>query len=72
MAPSLRAAAPSGRAVVNLTPYNPGPAPIGPAPSEAEIESFSRSLQAAGALVKLRSPRGRGLQAACGQLGRVD
>ena len=68
----LRAAAPSGRAVVNLIPYNPGSASIGPAPSEAETESFSRSLQAAGALVKLRSPRGRGLQAACGQLGRLD
>jgi hypothetical protein len=46
--------------------------PVGPAPSEAEIESFARSLQAVGAFVKLRSPRGRGLQAACGQLGRVD
>jgi 23S rRNA (adenine2503-C2)-methyltransferase len=68
----LRAAAPSGRAVVNLIPYNPGSAPIGPAPSETEIESFTRSLQAAGVFVKLRSPRGRGLQAACGQLGRVD
>jgi 23S rRNA (adenine2503-C2)-methyltransferase len=68
----LRAAAPSGRAVVNLIPYNPGPSPIGPAPSEAEIGSFTRSLQAAGALVKLRSPRGRALMAACGQLGRVD
>lgn len=68
----LRAAAPSGRAVVNLIPYNPGSAPISPAPSEAEIESFTRRLQAAGAFVKLRSPRGRGLQAACGQLGRMD
>lgn len=68
----LRAAAPSGRAVVNLIPYNPGSAPIGPAPSETEIESFTRSLQAAGALVKLRSPRGRALMAACGQLGRIS
>ncbi len=68
----LRAAAPSGRAVLNLIPYNPGSAPIGPAPSEAEIESFTRSLQAAGALVKLRSPRGRAPMAACGQLGRMD
>jgi 23S rRNA (adenine2503-C2)-methyltransferase len=68
----LRAAAPSGRAVVNLIPYNPGSAPIGPAPSEAEIESFAHRLQAAGAFVKLRTPRGRDLMAACGQLGRVD
>jgi adenine C2-methylase RlmN of 23S rRNA A2503 and tRNA A37 len=68
----LRAAAPSGRAVVNLIPYNPGSSPIGRAPTEAEIESFARSLQAAGAFVKLRSPRGRALMAACGQLGRID
>jgi 23S rRNA (adenine2503-C2)-methyltransferase len=68
----LRAAAPSGRAVLNLIPYNPGSSPIGRAPTEAEIETFSLRLQAAGVFVKLRSPRGRGLQAACGQLGRVD
>ena len=68
----LRAAAPNGRAVVNLIPYNPGSAPIALAPSEAELESFTRRLQAAGVLVKLRSPRGRALMAACGQLGRVD
>jgi len=68
----LRAAAPSGRALVNLIPYNPGSFPISHAPTEAEIGSFTRRLQAAGVLVKLRSPRGRGLMAACGQLGRVD
>jgi len=68
----LRAAAPSGRAVVNLIPYNPGSSPIGPPPSEAEIRSFTRRLEAAGAMVRLRSPRGRALMAACGQLGRVD
>jgi 23S rRNA (adenine2503-C2)-methyltransferase len=68
----LRAAAPSGRVVLNLIPYNPGPSPIGRAPSEAEIESFTQRLEASGARVKLRSPRGRALMAACGQLGRVD
>ena len=68
----LRAAAPSGRVVLNLIPYNPGSSPIGRAPAEAEIESFTKRLEAAGALVKLRSPRGRALMAACGQLGRVD
>ena len=72
MAAFLRAAAPSGRAVVNLIPYNPGSDPLGRAPTEAEVESFVRRLIAAGALVKLRSPRGRALMAACGQLGRVD
>jgi 23S rRNA (adenine2503-C2)-methyltransferase len=68
----LRAAAPSGRAVVNLIPYNPGPSPIGPAPTEAEIGWFAQRLRAAGAFVKLRSPRGRALMAACGQLGRIE
>jgi 23S rRNA (adenine2503-C2)-methyltransferase len=68
----LRAAAPSGRAVLNLIPYNPGSSPIGRAPTEAEIGSFAQRLQAAGVFVKLRSPRGRALMAACGQLGRVD
>ena len=68
----LRAAAPSGRAVLNLIPYNPGSSPVGRAPTEPEIESFAQRLEAAGAFVKLRSPRGRALMAACGQLGRVD
>lgn len=68
----LRAAAPPGRAIVNLIPYNPGSVPVGRAPTEAEIESFARRLREAGALVKLRSPRGRDLMAGCGQLGRVD
>ncbi len=66
----LRAAAPPGRAFVNLIPYNPGSVPLGRAPTEAEVESFARRLEEAGVLVKLRSPRGRGLMAACGQLGR--
>jgi 23S rRNA (adenine2503-C2)-methyltransferase len=68
----LRAAAPSGRVVLNLIPYNPGSSPIVRAPTEAEIESFTKRLAAAGVLVQLRSPRGRALMAACGQLGRVD
>ena len=68
----LRAAAPTGRAVVNIIPYNPGPAPIGRAPTDAEIEAFSRRLESAGAMVRLRAPRGRGLMAACGQLGRGE
>ncbi len=68
----VRAAAPSGRAVVNLIPYNPGSGPAGEVPSEAEIEGFTRRLEAAGVFVKLRMPRGRGLMAGCGQLGRID
>ncbi len=49
----LRAAAPSGRAVLNLIPCNPGSSPIGREPTEAEIESFAKRLEAAGAFVKL-------------------
>ena len=68
----LRAAAPPGRAIVNIIPYNPGTAPVGRAPGEEEVESFARRLLAAGAPVKVRHPRGRKLMAACGQLGRGD
>lgn len=67
----VRAAAPNGRAVVNVIPYNPGPAPVGRAPGEAEVEAFVKRLRAAGVYVKLRTPRGRALMAACGQLGRA-
>lgn len=65
----LSKAAPPGRALVNLIPYNPGSAPIGRAPTEAEIDAFEARLLALGVQVKLRAPRGRGLMAACGQLG---
>ncbi len=68
----LRAAATPGRALVNLIPYNPGSAPVGRAPTEAEIDSFGRRLQALGVIVKVRTPRGRDVMAACGQLGRVE
>jgi 23S rRNA (adenine2503-C2)-methyltransferase len=67
----VRAAAPSGRALVNLIPYNPGSSPTGRAPTGAEIDSFIRRLEGAGVFVKLRTPRGRDLMAACGQLGRA-
>ena len=59
----------AGRCLVNVIPYNPGSAPIGRAPTEAEVDAFVASLAAAGLQVRVRSPRGRGLMAACGQLG---
>jgi 23S rRNA (adenine2503-C2)-methyltransferase len=68
----IRAAAPSGRAMVNIIPYNPGRAPLTGAPTDAEIAAFTQRLEAAGIFVKLRTPRGRTLMAACGQLGRAD
>jgi 23S rRNA (adenine2503-C2)-methyltransferase len=66
-----RAAAP-GRALINLIPYNPGSHPIGRSPTEGEIEAFELRLSALGVQVKLRAPRGRGLMAACGQLGQAE
>jgi 23S rRNA (adenine2503-C2)-methyltransferase len=65
----LAAAAPPGRALVNLIPYNPGSKPLGLAPTEAQLSDFQARLEALGVQVKLRAPRGRGLMAACGQLG---
>jgi len=59
----------AGRALVNVIPYNPGSEPIGRAPAEAEVGAFVASLAAAGLQVRVRSPRGRSLMAACGQLG---
>ncbi len=58
-----------GRALVNVIPYNPGSHPIGPAPTEAEIDAFVAALRGAGLDARVRAPRGRGLMAACGQLG---
>ena len=43
-----------------------------PRPVRGRDRIVHPSLRAAGVLVKLRSPRGRGLMAACGQLGRID
>lgn len=58
-----------GRALVNLIPYNPGRAPIGRAPGEAEIAAFMEGLAARGVPVRRRIEKGRSLMAACGQLG---
>jgi len=62
----------AGRALVNVIPYNPGPAPIGRAPTEPEIDAFMASLAERGLEARVRAPRGRGLAAACGQLGGPD
>jgi 23S rRNA (adenine2503-C2)-methyltransferase len=58
-----------GRVLVNVIPYNPGSAPIGRAPEDAETDAFVASLRSAGLDARVRSPRGRSLMAACGQLG---
>jgi 23S rRNA (adenine2503-C2)-methyltransferase len=62
-------AAPLGRAIVHVIPYNPGTAPIARAPAEAEIVDFVGRLRGAGLAVRRRITKGRSLMAACGQLG---
>jgi 23S rRNA (adenine2503-C2)-methyltransferase len=58
-----------GRVLVNVIPYNPGSVPIGRAPDDAETDAFAAALRSAGLDARVRSPRGRSLMAACGQLG---
>ena len=62
--------APLGRVMVNLIPYNPGSQPLTRAPEAAEIERFVGWLQEEHLPVRCRTPRGRSIMAACGQLGR--
>jgi 23S rRNA (adenine2503-C2)-methyltransferase len=63
--------APLGRVLVNLIPYNPGTAPVTHAPSEDEIVRFIGWLRDDGVPVRRRLTKGRGIMAACGQLGNV-
>lgn len=62
-------AAPLGRTFVHVIPYNPGTAPIAPAPTAAQIERFTALLRAHGLAVRTRVTKGRSVMAACGQLG---
>jgi len=57
------------RAKVNLIPYNPGSDGRFESPDEAQLGAFRQRLIALGVNVQQRSPRGRTLMAACGQLG---
>jgi 23S rRNA (adenine2503-C2)-methyltransferase len=59
-----------GRVLLNVIPYNPGPEPIAPPPSEPGIEAFIATLKAQGLPVRRRVTKGRSILAACGQLGR--
>lgn len=61
--------APLGRVFVHVIPYNPGRAPIAPAPEPREVERFVAQLRAHGLPVRARVPKGRSVMAACGQLG---
>jgi 23S rRNA (adenine2503-C2)-methyltransferase len=64
--------APLGRCLLNLIPYNPGSAPIAPAPTEDEIVRFVGWLRDGGVSVRRRVTKGRSIMAACGQLGNVE
>jgi 23S rRNA (adenine2503-C2)-methyltransferase len=54
---------------LNLIPYNPGSHSPFEAPTPGEVERFREALVAEGIFVRLRSPRGADIRAACGQLG---
>jgi 23S rRNA (adenine2503-C2)-methyltransferase len=58
-----------GRVHVHVIPYNPGSRPVARAPSEHEVRAFVAKLRAAGLAVRARVTKGRGVMAACGQLG---
>ncbi len=68
LAPQLASLAASLRAFVNLIPYNPIPfQEWGPSTPE-RIAAFRETLEASGVAVAVREPRGRDIDAACGQL----
>jgi len=54
---------------VNVIPYNPRRESPWPAPTEDSIERFVAALRAEGVFVTRRRTMGRGVMAACGQLG---
>lgn len=69
LAPRLAAMASRFKAFVNLIPFNPIPWQPTWGPSKpARIRHFARILEQAGVDVAVREPRGRDIDAACGQL----
>lgn len=69
LAPALASLAREVGAFVNLIPFNPIPWQPGwrPTPPDA-IRTFARLLEERGVQVAVRTPRGRDIEAACGQL----
>ena len=55
---------------VNLIPLSPVEEFAGEAPPRAAIETFQRTLENRGVSVTLRESKGKGVDAACGQLRR--
>jgi 23S rRNA (adenine2503-C2)-methyltransferase len=68
LAPELADLATSVDAFVNLIPYNPIPYQDWRASRGDRIEEFRSVLEARGVSVAVRVPRGRDIDAACGQL----
>ncbi len=54
---------------VNVIPYNPRRDSPWPAPAEGDVQRFVDAVAATGLPVRRRQTKGRGLMAACGQLG---
>ena len=59
------------RCKINLIPCNPVPGLPYKAPSDAVVDAFRICLVSSGARATVRRPRGRDIQAACGQLAGV-
>jgi adenine C2-methylase RlmN of 23S rRNA A2503 and tRNA A37 len=53
---------------VNLIPFNPIPGTDWRPTSPERLESFAAALEARGVPATIRTPRGRDIAAACGQL----
>jgi 23S rRNA (adenine2503-C2)-methyltransferase len=68
LAPRLAELARDIRAFVNLIPFNPIPWQEWTASAPERIEHFRKVLADAGVDVQVREPRGRDIDAACGQL----
>jgi 23S rRNA (adenine2503-C2)-methyltransferase len=68
LAPELAKIARAVRAFVNLIPYNPIPDKEWTPSAPDRVEYFRRTLERAGVSAAVREPRGRDIDAACGQL----
>lgn len=68
LAPKLAELAASLQAFVNLIPFNPIPGKDWVASQPARVREFAKVLEDRGVSVAVREPRGRDIDAACGQL----
>lgn len=58
------------RVRVNLIPYNPQSRGVFAAPDDASLETFAARMREHGYQTLVRHPKGQGIMAACGQLGK--